>query len=201
MKGPSSRTGVAEDAASAAAAVRQASGRTATIFRWTRRSPQELAPRRGARNRVHPIRLPRRLRACPSAGLDGCRQVASDFENCQSLYADEAMDYFGAPLHPRRLRRPLPPTGLCACRSTHGTDHPRWLQPGEIQWRPRRQANHPGLAHDRDPVCRPRQQPRVDSARSPVSLARPDHRGPPRRDNRIAFICKFRILGTCRNDS
>ena len=37
------------------------------------------------------IRLPRRLRACPSAGLDGCGQSGHAHGACQSLYADEAI--------------------------------------------------------------------------------------------------------------
>lgn len=35
--------------------------------------------------------LPRRLRACPSAGLDGWPQSAQADGPCQSLYPDEAM--------------------------------------------------------------------------------------------------------------
>ena len=53
------------------ARVRRAWRTGRTIFRQTRRSPQDLAPRR----RLRVCWLPRHQRACPSAGLDGGARV------------------------------------------------------------------------------------------------------------------------------
>ena len=61
-----------------------------TIFRWTPRSPQDLAP----------TQTLARLRAAPaSKGLSLCRSRwwshdASPFRHCQSLHADKAIDIF-----------------------------------------------------------------------------------------------------------
>src|SRR3546814_10060639 len=64
---------------------------SATIFRWTHRSPQDLAPRRSKpRGSLHQV-------APASSGLYLSRfrwsaQVARGSSECQSLYRHEAMD-------------------------------------------------------------------------------------------------------------
>ena len=64
------------------------------------------------------IRLPRRLRACPSAGLDGCGQSGHAHGACQSLYADEAINI-------TNHHKPAPPeshrgySATCADRLPH----------------------------------------------------------------------------------
>src|SRR3546814_9445185 len=66
-------------------------GGSATIFRWTNRSPQDLAPRRSKpRGSLHQV-------APASSGLSLSRsrwsaQVARGSSECQSLYRHEAMD-------------------------------------------------------------------------------------------------------------
>ncbi len=81
-------------------------GDSATIFRQTRRSPQDLAPRQRA---WHAVWLPRHQRACPSAGLDGCRQCGVADAPSQSLYPDEAIDitnrHVAGLRHTLRMRR------------------------------------------------------------------------------------------------
>src|SRR5690606_36836424 len=70
-------------ASTASGAAQPSSGRRSGPRRTWHRDRADLA--------VVSIRLPRLLRACPSAGLDGAAQVASARTACQSLHADEAI--------------------------------------------------------------------------------------------------------------
>src|SRR3546814_8604889 len=60
------------------------STRTDTLFPYTapfRSGPRRTWHREGANREVRSIRLPRRLRACPSAGLDGAHRLHAALEN------------------------------------------------------------------------------------------------------------------------
>src|SRR5690606_31816735 len=103
-EGPIDARGVPEAAACTARAD-PPRGWIATIFRWTRRSPQDLAPRRSApaREALHQV-------APASSGLSLGRsrwsvQVACAFRACPSLKRHEAMKM----KEPPRSNRPAPP--------------------------------------------------------------------------------------------